>query len=289
MGCVENPTSPKGWLGHGVTGKDSFGFFWVGSGWWVEKVAHCPCLRVSGESWYVPSNTSICLLYGYVMVLQRHQGEQEHSGVQWADSAEDAQRLADSKCDEYIVYGITWHPGFPGDPGITLDNDGRVAWTAEQGRAIQQELKGGGWGEYDRLPADKITPRERALALADGGERAQLYTERFPPHDAPPGRELWDADSRDSAGWVLPQMPLGFWSKRVHPHLDLGAKRWLMQVFCLLGMQLDGRAVPEICMLVMQFVPVQMMRGIHFTSTAAVSMYVLCIHASFRVCSGVHC
>ena len=35
-----------------------------------------------------------------------------------------------------------------------------------------------------------------------------------------------------------------------------------MQVFSLLGRRLNGRAVPEICMLVMQFVPVQMMCGV---------------------------
>lgn len=75
-------------------------------------------------------------------------------------------------------------------------------------------------------------------------------------------------------------MPLIFWSKRVHPHLASGAKRWLMEVFILLGRRLEERAVPEICMLVMQFVPVQMMCGVQFASTAAVSLYVCCIHHS---------
>lgn len=107
--------------------------------------------------------------------------------------------------DPYLSYGIKWHPGFPGDPGITVGNDGRVVWTAEQERAVQQEEKGGGWGDYDRLPRNGITPRERALALADGGSRARLYTERFPPHDASPYHcTLWEADKADVARNNLP-------------------------------------------------------------------------------------
>lgn len=37
-----------------------------------------------------------------------------------------------------------------------------------------------------------------------------------------------------------------------------------MEVFILLGRRLEERAVPEICMLVMQFVPVQMMCGVWY-------------------------
>lgn len=58
---------------------------------------------------------------------------------------------------------------------------------------------------YDRLPRNGITPRERALALADGGSRARLYTERFPPHDASPYHcTLWEAGKADVARNNLP-------------------------------------------------------------------------------------
>lgn len=138
---------------------------------------------------------SHCRMYSYGWFM-----EIVKSVWKWAECREDAERLAESMSDPYLSYGIKWHPGFPGDPGITVGNDGRVVWTAEQERAVQQEEKGGGWGDYDRLPRNGITPRERALALADGGSRARLYTERFPPHDASPYHcTLWEADKADVA------------------------------------------------------------------------------------------